>query len=430
MTTSQQYIDSIIDILQPIHTNYMEPIISLDNIHEMLDKLPQDVWYNPNLKWLDPNCNLSQFLVCVFQRLMKGLEKTFPNPKERRKHIVSNMLFVSEIYPKNLEIYKKIMIKDDPGNETSVNIIPSFMETDSKFDIILGYPPNEDKKYLNYIKKSLEVLSQNGFLLFLTPNLVLEHITLVYKDYIDELYQIKHISSNLNFKQNYIYFLLEKEPYSYPTTIEYFFENKFHTYNIPLVSGYRIPRIISDIDLSIIRKITSQEDFYEINNFIFENNKTQRIKKDLIQKSVIKERPDPDYKIRIIDNIGKGMPFPGKFYYFNKKDTDYDRDKVVFSRKGQMMAHISPKNQYTYSHNFSYVKDDILNDLYSILMLFDSIIIKYLDYQFSKNENDCTAALKNIKKLNKPVKNVNDLFKIYNLSSIEIQRIKLISTLK
>ena len=32
-------------------------------INEMLDKLPNDVWYNPKLKWLDPCSVLLIFLL-------------------------------------------------------------------------------------------------------------------------------------------------------------------------------------------------------------------------------------------------------------------------------------------------------------------------------------------------------------------------------
>ena len=128
--TPQNYLDSIIEILQPINTDHTESFISLDNVQEMLDKLPQDIWYNPNLKWLDPNCNMSQFVVCVFQKLMKGLEREFPDPKARRKHIISNMIFVSEIYPKNLEIFKKIMMRED--DDYNLNIISSFLNSHEK----------------------------------------------------------------------------------------------------------------------------------------------------------------------------------------------------------------------------------------------------------------------------------------------------------
>ena len=39
----------------------------------MLDKLPPEVWTNPNLKWLDPAVGIGNFPVVVYIRLMKDL---------------------------------------------------------------------------------------------------------------------------------------------------------------------------------------------------------------------------------------------------------------------------------------------------------------------------------------------------------------------
>lgn len=425
---SQNYFDSLVDILQPNNTNYSETFISLEIVKQMLDKFPEDVWYNPHLKWYDPNCNLSQFLVYVFHKLMKGLEKSIPNPKERRVHILTQMLYVSEIVPKNLEIYRKIMIK--PNEDIELNIIkePFLTLSNIEFDIILGFPPTEDKKYLTYIKKSMELLKPNGFLMFFTPTLALEYITLnMKKDCLDDFYQIRSIVNNIPNKNNYVYFLLEKEPYLYPTNIDFYLQKSLYSNPILIQKESIIPRCASEIDMKIIAKITSPDNCYDIKKFIFEDNKTIKIRKELVQKNIIREKISPDAKIKIIDMIGKGTPFPGKFFYSNKKDMDYGIDKVVFNKKGLPMPHISPKNQYTYSNNFIYITGDVMNDLYSILMLLNSDIIKYLLFQFSKNDSDNISSLKMLKKLNKPVKNVNDLYVIYNLSTLEVQRIKLIS---
>lgn len=59
----------------------------------MLDLLPNEVWTNPDLKWLDPACKSGVFLREAAARLMRGLKDHFPDEAERREHIFKNMLY-------------------------------------------------------------------------------------------------------------------------------------------------------------------------------------------------------------------------------------------------------------------------------------------------------------------------------------------------
>ena len=40
----------------------------------MLDKLPKDVWKNPNLKWLDPANGIGNYPIVAYYKLMEGLK--------------------------------------------------------------------------------------------------------------------------------------------------------------------------------------------------------------------------------------------------------------------------------------------------------------------------------------------------------------------
>jgi len=59
----------------------------------MLDHLPDQVWKDPSLKWLDPCTKSGIFLREAAQRLMIGLESKIPDFSERRDHIYRNMLY-------------------------------------------------------------------------------------------------------------------------------------------------------------------------------------------------------------------------------------------------------------------------------------------------------------------------------------------------
>jgi len=61
--------------------------------NSMLDHLPDRVWKDPSLKWLDPCSKTGVFLREVARRLMIGLASAIPDFHERRDHIYRNMLY-------------------------------------------------------------------------------------------------------------------------------------------------------------------------------------------------------------------------------------------------------------------------------------------------------------------------------------------------
>ena len=152
-------------------------------VSEMLDKLPKEVWKNKNLKWLDPATGMGNFPIAVYLRLMEGLKDEIKDVTIRKKHILENMLYMSELNKKNVLICKQIF---DINNEYKLNIY----EGDSlkidynkvfeikQFDIIMGNPPYQKKVGPNktetlwdkFVIKSLKILKINGYLTFIHPS--------------------------------------------------------------------------------------------------------------------------------------------------------------------------------------------------------------------------------------------------------------------
>ena len=58
----------------------------------MLDMLPQELFENPDTKFLDPGCKSGVFLREIAKRLLKGLEPLYPNLQERTNHIFKEQL--------------------------------------------------------------------------------------------------------------------------------------------------------------------------------------------------------------------------------------------------------------------------------------------------------------------------------------------------
>lgn len=64
-----------------------------DIVNQMLDMLPQELFCNPDTKFLDPACKTGVFLREIAKRLIVGLEPQFPDLQERIDHIFHNQLY-------------------------------------------------------------------------------------------------------------------------------------------------------------------------------------------------------------------------------------------------------------------------------------------------------------------------------------------------
>ena len=61
--------------------------------NDMLDLLPQELFSNPDTKFLDPACKSGVFLREIAKRLRDGLEHQIPDLNERMEHIFKNQLY-------------------------------------------------------------------------------------------------------------------------------------------------------------------------------------------------------------------------------------------------------------------------------------------------------------------------------------------------
>lgn len=62
-------------------------------VDKVLDALPEEVWSDPSLKWLDPATKTGIFLRQIAYKLMIGLKDKIPDEEERRQHIFQNMIY-------------------------------------------------------------------------------------------------------------------------------------------------------------------------------------------------------------------------------------------------------------------------------------------------------------------------------------------------
>ena len=194
-----------------------EVFTPVELVCEMLEKLPDEVWKNPTLKWLDPANGIGNYPIAVYYKLMESLKASrdinidkikreykldITKDTDRSKHIIKNMLFMVELNPVNVKVCKKIFKMIDSNAEPNIYNSPFYTDTESKlkenwtskckikiptlkFDIIMGNPPynqggirsksgtgGENTKTIwpLFIENSLNILNKNGYLIFITPS--------------------------------------------------------------------------------------------------------------------------------------------------------------------------------------------------------------------------------------------------------------------
>jgi site-specific DNA-methyltransferase (adenine-specific) len=166
-----------------------EVFTPMNIVFEMIDKL--DVYYkknnneksifsNKDFKWFDSCVGMGNFMIGVYLRLMEGLKTVIKDEQKRKKHILENMLYMSELNKKNILICKKIF---DINNEYNLNLYNgNTLELDIKkvwnitnFNVIVGNPPyNEELKdsgakplYNKFIEKYID---NCDYITFIVPS--------------------------------------------------------------------------------------------------------------------------------------------------------------------------------------------------------------------------------------------------------------------
>ncbi len=96
----QSAVESAYDYVE--HFDLLETITNVGNdevftprktVEMMLDSLPDEVWHNPNYKWLNPATKNGVFEREIAIRLNEGLKDIIPDEETRKKHILQKMIY-------------------------------------------------------------------------------------------------------------------------------------------------------------------------------------------------------------------------------------------------------------------------------------------------------------------------------------------------
>lgn len=165
------------------------PVILVD---QMLSIVPSTFWENPNNTVFEPCCGKGNFVLGIFERFYKGLEKEIPDVDERCRHIVTHCLYFADISQKNvfftsaiLKLYIKNVGKCAMNSEdfnshvgnTLDLVVSTVWPHITHFTAVMGNPPyhGETKVKGNPIwPKFVELaitrfIGEKGYLLFVHP---------------------------------------------------------------------------------------------------------------------------------------------------------------------------------------------------------------------------------------------------------------------
>lgn len=197
-------------------------------ISDMFSLIPENFFYDPNKTWLDPCCGQGYFAIFLYNKLFNCLEEIFPDEKERKEHILHNMIYQIEYNYEHIPHLYSVF-----GEDANI-LCCDYLKTGNigKFDFIIGNPPfnvggkiktpclkNYDKKkdgkraWDSFVRKSVESLNDGGFLLFITPSIWMKKNN-YFHEYMTQ-FNICRLHTLNNTESNYIFHGNAQTPTSY-----------------------------------------------------------------------------------------------------------------------------------------------------------------------------------------------------------------------
>ena len=402
-------------------------------IEKMISILPNNLLSDFSLQWLDPGCGEGQFSLFLYFLLNKNLENYFPSTREREKHIINNMLHMIEINPINTE--KTI---NNFKLKTEDNLVPNIIcnnflnyNYDISFDIIIGNPPfnfngnikvptkkNTSKKndgtsiWFDFVKKSISLLKNNGFLCFITPSIWLKPDKQKCYEYLTQ-FQIHHIICYNNTETNKIFsgqaqtptviFTLQKTPKFKDTLIYDKNTNSFVPYNI----NNNIP--IPVFGVSIINKL------------LYFTNKYGSFSKYIVKSNTpsihIKFIPKNESTFENISSCKLSSNIPSLSTNFSDKPCPfYNKSKIVFAHKMYGFPFIDYNGFYGISSRDNYV---VCSDNIEFLeKIFDFFSNKFAIFLFESTRYRMKYLEKYVFQLIPDFFNIPNFPKIINIDTI------------
>lgn len=129
-------------------------------VEDQLNLMDESFWKRKDVKVLDPCAGVGNYSVVLVDKFMKGLVDEFPDPEERLKWILEEIIYINEYQSKNLFIYLQLF---DSENKYNMNFNRGdYLKLDikktfgvDKFDLICTNPPYNEARGDNNASKDI-----------------------------------------------------------------------------------------------------------------------------------------------------------------------------------------------------------------------------------------------------------------------------------
>ena len=421
---------------------YGEVFTPYSLIKDMFCMFPIEVFKNKNLKWLDTGAGCGFFSIFLFHTLLISLYDEIPNYDERVKHIISNMIFMVEINYDNCD-----KLRDIFGERANIyNIDFLDIKYGTKYDIIIGNPPyniNGYKKvptnnilsktqdgnmvWTYFIKASINMLAEDGYLCYIVPNIWMKPDKLNMYDYmlnfkIEKIKCLTNTETNRYFKGNAqtptCYFLLKN---TNPDNIINIYDKSLQVY-VPYSIENRLP--IPVFGISIINKLLEYTKQY---------GNLKVIKTNMPKKHVtLSQIHSTDYPYQNIKTCVLTRDTPTIIKEYSNFECPYcNIPKIVLAHKMYGFPYIDMGGIYGISNRDNYVIiNRTLEDMVKIKEFLSTKLALYLfectRYRMKYLEKYIFELIPDITKIPNFPNNINDstIAAFFNFSLDEIIGIK------
>ena len=229
----------------------------IECVEEMIQKIPTDFW-KKDIKILDPCCGFGNFFIVIRNLLLNY---------HNEKYILKNMLFFNDINQYRLDIAKKFFKN---ANITNKDFLTDFSNK-VKYDLIVANPPyakftngKRTSKNHNLIKdfinKSFELLNENGYILFITPDNWTSYADR--NELIKKLTEKQIIYLNIHTAKKYFkkigssftWYIIQNTKAYKDIQVEGIWKNKIYTDLVPSQTRKYIPLLYNNVVKSILAK--------------------------------------------------------------------------------------------------------------------------------------------------------------------------------
>lgn len=383
-----ELIDSCLKPKQSEKKQFGEVFTPMSLIYEMINNLDicyvknngKSIFTEPNLKWFDTASGMGNFPVAVYLKLMEGLKTQIPNDEDRKKHILENMLYMSELNKKNVFICHQIF---NINNQYNLNLYEGdTLELDTKqewgideFDVILGNPPyqqkvgpkNTEPLWNKFVIKSLILLKSSGYLVYVHPSgwrNITGRFKNIQKEILSrdlqylEIHNEKDGMKTFSSETRYDWYVLKNNKVNTTNTIIKFQDGTMNTIN---VNGLEfIPNGEYEKIMSMIAKngeetvnVLHSESLYEIRKKWMSRTKTEECKYPCV------------YTVNSKSEI--------TYYYSSKQHGHYEVPKFIWSngRISSIGSYVDINGDYGLTQ-FAYAIVDKPENLQKIKQAFDT----------------------------------------------------------